>query len=78
VSYPELASVMGGPLAVHRDSHGRLVPEHAVYRVLCRVKGKNISGYFIAGQVSLEATPRSISSLIWNNFLGLLVRETNW
>lgn len=78
VAYPELASVFGGPLAVHRDAQGKLVPEHAVYRVLCRVDGKKIPGYCIAGQVSLEATPRSILSSVWTNFLGLLVRESTW
>lgn len=78
VVYPELSSLMGGPLAVAKDASGRLVPEHAVYRVLCRVEDGDFTSRFLIGQVSLEATPRSLVSMIWNNFVGLLVRESNW
>ncbi len=78
VLYPELASTMGGPLGVYKDTNGRLVPEHAVYRVLCRVEDRDFSGRFVVGHATLEADPRSLASLIWNNFIGLLIRESAW
>lgn len=76
VKYPELASTMGGTLAVYRSQDGRLIPEHAVYRVLCRVSGGGQEGRFAVGHINLEAEPRSLVSLLWNNFMGLLVRES--
>lgn len=78
VRYPELASTLGGPLGVYKDAEGRLVPEHAVYRVLCKIEDRSFSGQFVVGQVNLEASPRSLLSIIWKNFVGLLIRESSW
>lgn len=77
VRYPELASTLGGPLGVYKDAEGRLVPQHAVYRVLCKIEDKSFSGHFVVGQATLEASPRSLLSIIWNNFVDLLIRESS-
>lgn len=78
IPYPELASPLGGPLAAHKDATGKYIPEHAVYRILCRVAAADSPGRFITGRVSLEAERRSLLQLVWNNFIGILVRESSW
>ena len=78
IRYPELASSLGGPLETHQDAQGRLRPGQAVYRVLCRVDDPAFGGRFVVGRVSLEAGRRSLAAAVWNNLLGLLVRESNW
>ena len=79
LAYPELASVLGGPLPVHKDAQGRLKPEQAVYRVLCRVDGApGNQRPFLVGNASLKGETRSLAAMVWNNFMGLLVRESGW
>lgn len=78
VTHPELASIHGGPLPVHSDAQGKLVPEQAIYRVLCRIDDPNVRNRFLVGRATLEAAPRSLLAVVWNNFVGLLVRESGW
>jgi len=76
LQYPELASSYGGPIGVLPRSDRRLVPETAVYKILCRVLEQDIPAQSLVGVVSLRGQPRSISAVVWQNFLGIIIRES--
>ena len=73
--FPELASVLGGPVGAHRADNGRLVPDRALYRVICTVDGGE-SPLALVGQATFTGEPRSLMRTAWRNFVGLLVRES--
>jgi len=76
LQYPELASSYGGPIGVLPRSDRRLIPETAVYKILCRVPEQDIPLQALVGAVSLHGKPKSILAVVWQNFLGILVRES--
>jgi putative peptide zinc metalloprotease protein len=76
LQYPELASNHGGPIGVLPRMDRRLIPETAVYKILCRVPEQDIPVQSLVGVVSLRGKPKSILAVVWQNLLGILVRES--
>jgi len=76
LQYPELASSRGGPIGVLPRSDRRLIPESAVYKILCRVPEQDIPAQSLVGVASLRGKPKSILAVVWQNLLGIIVRES--
>ena len=76
LQHPELASSYGGPIGVLPRSDRRLIPETAVYKVLCSVPSGHDISQSLVGTVTLHGKPESILAAVWQNFLGILVRES--
>ncbi|MCC8190799.1 MAG: efflux RND transporter periplasmic adaptor subunit, partial [Planctomycetes bacterium] len=75
LAHVELSSTAGGPLAAQKSPSGALVPDHAVFKVVCAA---DISAAaIVTGQVSLSGQPQSFASRLWHNFMGLVIRESN-
>ena len=76
LQYPELASSHGGPIGVLFRSDRRLVPENAVYKILCRAHEQDMPIQSLVGVASLRGKPKSILAVVWQNFLGIIIRES--
>jgi len=76
LQYPELASSNGGPVGILPRSDRRLIPETAVYKILCRVLEQDIPQQSLVGAVSLHGESKSILAVVWQNLLGILIRES--
>ncbi|MFC7334949.1 HlyD family efflux transporter periplasmic adaptor subunit [Rhodocista pekingensis] len=76
---PELASVNGGPIPVHADRDGRLLPQRSVYRVLLRpVEPEVRTDRIVAGQVAIAGERESIALRLLRHALAVIVRESGW
>lgn len=79
LSHPELPStVHGGIIPARRLADGRIVPEQALYRVLCQVESDDIPAQALSGHVSFAGARRSFAARLWQAGLGLLIRESGW
>ena len=76
LQYPELASSHGGPIGVLPRPDRRLVPEAAVYKILCRIPEQDVPTQSLVGVASLHGKPKSILAAMWQNLLGIIVRES--
>ena len=72
----DLASIHGGPLGVRRDSAGRLVPEHAVYRVLLRPSDKIQLLRRQPGYIVIDGDRVSPLRRIYDRAVAVIVRES--
>jgi len=76
LQYPELASSHGGPIGVLPRSDRRLIPETAVYKILCRVPEQDMHMQSLVGVAALQGKSKSLLAVVWQNFLGIIVRES--
>ena len=76
LQYPEMASSHGGPIGVLPRPDRRLIPETAVYKIICRVPEQDIPMQSLVGAVTLHGKPKSLLAVVWQNVLGILVRES--
>ncbi len=73
----ELASPNGGALPARKDSHGGIVPEHAVYRVQLAFPGTPPAvTRRIAGHVVIEAPAESLARATYRRAVAVLRRES--
>ncbi len=72
----DLASIHGGGLAVRRDAAGRLVPEHAVYRVLLRLQAPMPVLRRQRGAISIDGVRMSPLRRIYDRAVAVVVRES--
>ena len=76
---PELASRHGGSLPVWRDDQGRLVPVHAVYRLLFEPVAKGLTiPRVLPGTVAVNAGRRSLLSRFGTLVAGVAIRESGF
>ncbi len=70
------ATVRGGVIPAKRTPDGRVVPEQALYKVLCRVESGEIPAQSVSGTVRISGTRRSLALSFWQAALGVLIRES--
>jgi len=68
----------GGPLAVHEDEDGKLIPNSPVFKV----RGTPISKIFPArtqrGIVKMDVKAQSPATTLWRSIVRVLIRETDF
>ena len=75
--YGELASTNGGAIGVTMGRDERLIPETAIYRVICRITGDtSLPRQSLTGNVIIKGKSRSMLSRVWQNSLAIIVRES--
>jgi putative peptide zinc metalloprotease protein len=72
----DLASINGGGVAVRKDNTGRLVPEHAVYRVLLRLRTPVPVLRRQRGAISIDGERVSPLRRIYDRAVAVAVRES--
>lgn len=74
---PSLASVYGGPIAVERDTEGKLIPAKGQYLAAIDIlRPPSFGGTIIRGMAHFEGTPESLLAKFWRRALNVLVRES--
>ena len=77
---PLLASTHGGEVLV-RERKGQRVPEHALYRVVLKVRDAEAAaavGRVQRGQVVIEGAPKTLLGDVFRSALAVLIRESGW
>ena len=72
----DLASTNGGGVAVRKDNSGRLVPEHAVYRVLLRLRAPMQVLRRQRGAITIDGERISPLRRIYDRAVAVVVRES--
>jgi putative peptide zinc metalloprotease protein len=72
----DLASINGGGVAVRKDNTGRLVPEHAVYRVLLRLRTPVPVLRRQRGAITIDGERVSPLRRIYDRAVAVAVRES--
>jgi Multidrug resistance efflux pump len=76
---PALASVHGGPVATRRDTDGRLLPSHPLYRVELYFVGAPPNLMQTSrGLVVAQGAPQSPARAALERITAVLIRESGW
>ncbi len=79
IPQPELpATSPGGIIPAKRTPAGRIVPEQALYKVLCQARGDNLPTQSLTGRVFLQGERRSFAARFWQAAVGVLIRESGF
>lgn len=79
LEWPYLASIYDGPLAVRRESDGRLVSDQSLYRIYLHVQMNTLNPeHIVLGEVSLPGKKESIGKKIGLGVWAVLVRESGF
>ena len=80
VTYQEMSSENGGPIAVRRDKAGGTPrPEDAYYKALARPASQGgIVNHNIVGELHIKTAPYAPLGALWNKVAALLVRESGF
>lgn len=80
IPYRELPStVAGGIIPARQIAGGRIVPEQALYKVLCEVTpGTELPLQSASGTVSLQGSRESFAVRLWQAGIGVLIRESGF
>lgn len=73
-----LTSVSGGPLAVHEDENGQLVPNSPVFKVRGTPQSNTIPKRTQRGILKIKAKPQSPARALWRSMVRVLIRETDF
>ncbi|VAV96939.1 Peptidase M50 [hydrothermal vent metagenome] len=75
-----LASQNGGPVAMDQSADGQRRPANAVYPVLFKVTGSQMSGWLHEqrGTVVVQASAQSIAGRFFRNMVSVLLREAGF
>lgn len=77
ISQPELpTSIRGGVIPARKTPGGRIAPEQALYKIVCRVESGPMPSQSVSGRLSISATRRSFAGRFWQAALGVLIRES--
>ncbi len=75
---PYLASIHGGPVAVHQQQN-QLIPNESYYRVRLLLQEKNPRiSQVTKGTVQIEGTPRSLMEQAWLTVSAVVIRESGF
>ena len=77
---PLLASTHGGEVLI-RERKGQRVPEHALYRVVLKVRDAEAAaavGRVQRGQVVIDGTPKTLLGDVFRSALAVLIRDSGW
>ena len=64
-----------------RDRKGQRVPEHALYRVVLKLRDPQSAaaiGRVQRGQVVIEGAPKTLLGDVFRSALAVLIRESGW
>ena len=80
VTYHEMTSEHGGPIAVRQDaSDGAPRPEEAYYKAIAHpISQGDTVNHNIVGELHIETSPYAPFDALWNGVAALLVRESGF
>jgi len=73
-----LTSVTGGPLAVHEDENGYLVPNSPVFKIRGIPQENTVAQRTQSGIVKIKAKPQSPATALWRSIVRVLIREIDF
>jgi len=77
IPQPELpTTVLGGIVPAKRMPNGRIVPEQALYKIICQVEEGELPVQSLSGKVFFDGQRRSFALRFWQAAIGLLIRES--
>ena len=80
IAHKELpTTVAGGIIPARQTPDGRIVPEQALYKVLCAVENTTtLPAHSVSGTVSLQGSRQSFAQRVWQAGVGVLIRESGF
>ena len=78
ITEPILTSVTGGPLAVHENDNGQLVPNSPVFKVKGTPESASVPQRSQRGVVKIKAKRQSPATALWKSTMRVLIRETDF